>query len=86
MRPPRADIPVPVRPAPDHSATSVTRRVSAGCREQLDWTLVGEVVALESGLRAAAALEELDAAAQEARLRKIGEVPAERYFEISGSS
>ncbi|HUB38206.1 MAG TPA: hypothetical protein VMA72_05085 [Streptosporangiaceae bacterium] len=52
---------------------------------QFDWTLVGEAVAIASGVQAAAALDELDIAAAEARLRTIGEVMADRqrYIEIS---
>lgn len=51
---------------------------------QFDWTLVGESDALAHDLRAAAALDEIDVPAQEARLRKIREVMAERrrYLEI----
>jgi hypothetical protein len=51
---------------------------------QFDWTLVGESDALADDLRAAAALDEIDVPAQEARLRKIRGVIAERrrYLEI----
>ena len=45
---------------------------------QFDWTLVGEAVAIASGAQAAAALDELDIAAAEARLRTIREVMTDR--------
>jgi hypothetical protein len=38
---------------------------------QFDWTLVVEATALASGLRAVAALDEVDVGAQEARLASI---------------
>ena len=51
---------------------------------QFDSTLVGESDALADDLRAATVLDEIDVPAQEARLRKIREVIAERrrYLEI----
>jgi hypothetical protein len=51
---------------------------------QFDWTLVGESDALADDLRAAAVLDQIDVPAQEAQLRKIREVIAERrrYLEI----
>jgi hypothetical protein len=51
---------------------------------QFDWTLVGESDALAEHLGTAAALDEIDVPAQEARLRKIREVIADRrrYLEI----
>jgi hypothetical protein len=52
---------------------------------QFDWTLVGEAAAIASAVQATAALDELDVAAQEARLRSIREVMTDRqrYIEIS---
>ena len=52
---------------------------------QFDWTLVGEAAAVASGAQAAPALDELDIAALEGRLRAIREVIADRqrYIEIS---
>jgi hypothetical protein len=51
---------------------------------QFDWTLVGESDALAEALGAAVALDEVDVPAQEARLRKMREVIADRrrYLEI----
>jgi hypothetical protein len=51
---------------------------------QFDWTLVGESDALCQQVRSAMVLDEIDVPAQEARLRKIREVIAERrrYLEI----
>jgi hypothetical protein len=51
---------------------------------QFDWTLVGESDALSGDLAAAPVLDEIDVPAQEARLRKIREVIADRkrYLEI----
>jgi hypothetical protein len=51
---------------------------------QFDWTLVGEADALAGDLGRAGALDEIDVAAQEARLRKIREVIGDRrrYVEI----
>jgi hypothetical protein len=51
---------------------------------QFDWTLVGESDALSGELGRVAALDEIDVTAQEARLRKIREVIADRrrYLEI----
>jgi hypothetical protein len=51
---------------------------------QFDWTLVGESDALAVGLTDVMALDEVDVAATEARLRKIREVIGDRgrYLEI----
>jgi hypothetical protein len=51
---------------------------------QFDWTLVGEADALAAGLADVIGLDEIDIPAQEARLRKIREVIADRrrYLEI----
>jgi hypothetical protein len=51
---------------------------------QFDWSLVVEATALASGVRAAAALDQVDIGAQEARLASIREVMADRrrYCEI----
>jgi hypothetical protein len=52
---------------------------------QFDWTLVGEADALVTDLADVFALDEVDAAAVEARLRKIREVVSDRqkYVEIT---
>jgi hypothetical protein len=52
---------------------------------QFDWTLVGEAAAIATDVQAAAALDEVDIAGQEARLRRIREVMTDRqrYIEIS---
>ena len=52
---------------------------------QFDWTLVGEAVVIASDAQATAALDDLDVAAAEARLRTIREVMTDRqrYIEIS---
>jgi hypothetical protein len=52
---------------------------------QFDWSLVVEATALASGVRAVAALDQLDIGAQDARLATIREVMADRqrYIEIS---
>ena len=52
---------------------------------QFDWTLVGEAAAVAAGAQDTPALDELDIAAQEARLRTIREVMTDRqrYIEIS---
>jgi hypothetical protein len=52
---------------------------------QFDWTLVGEAAAIATAVQSAAALDELDVAALEARLRTIREVMTDRqrYIEIS---
>jgi len=52
---------------------------------QFDWTLVGEAAAIASAVQAATALDQLDVAALEARLRTIREVMTDRqrYVEIS---
>jgi hypothetical protein len=52
---------------------------------QFDWTLVGEAVAMSDELQRAPELDAVDVPAQEARLRKIREVMADRqrYTEIS---
>ena len=51
---------------------------------QFDWTLVGESDALSDDLGRTLVLDEIDVAAQEARLRKMREVLADRrrYLEI----
>lgn len=60
---------------------------SAGLDElmQFDWTLAGEADALAAGVDRVPALDELDAPAVEARLRKLREVIADRqrFLEIS---
>jgi hypothetical protein len=52
---------------------------------QFDWTLVGESDALSAELAGVFALDEVDAPAREARVRKMREVIADRqrYVEIS---
>jgi hypothetical protein len=52
---------------------------------QFDWSLVVEATALASGVREAAALDQVDVSAQEARLATIRGVMADRqrYCEIS---
>ncbi len=52
---------------------------------QFDWTLVVEAEALLTALQSVAALDEIDVAAQETRLRSMREVMADRrrYTEIS---
>jgi hypothetical protein len=52
---------------------------------QFDWSLVVEATALASGVRAAAALDQVDVGAQQARLATIRGVIADRqrYCEIS---
>jgi hypothetical protein len=52
---------------------------------QFDWTLVGEAAAMAADAAAVPVLDQLDVGAQEARLRKIREVMADRqrYTEIS---
>jgi hypothetical protein len=82
------DVSVAVRGLPLLNQDKVWDRVRhVGLDElmQFDWTLVGEAVAVASGAQAAAALDELDIAAQEARLRAIREVMTDRqrYIEIS---
>jgi len=82
------DVSVAVRGLPLLNQDKVWDRVRhVGLDElmQFDWTLVGEAVAVASGAQAAAALDELDIAAQEARLRTIREVMTDRqrYIEIS---
>jgi len=61
------------------------RRVGLDELLQFDWTLVGEAMALSEGLQKVAALDEVDVAAQEARLRTMREVMADRqrYIEVS---
>jgi hypothetical protein len=61
------------------------RRVGLDELMQFDWTLVGEADALVVALAGAFALDEVDVAAHETRLRKIREVIADRqrYIEIS---
>ena len=82
------DVSVAVRGLPLLNQDKVWDRVRhVGLDElmQFDWTLVGEAVAVASGAQAAAALDELDIAAQEARLRTVREVMTDRqrYIEIS---
>jgi hypothetical protein len=82
------DVSVAVRGLPLLNQDKVWDRVRhVGLDElmQFDWTLVGEAVAIASGAQATAALDELDVAATEARLRTIREVMADRqrYIEIS---
>jgi hypothetical protein len=52
---------------------------------QFDWTLVGEAAAMADDLQRSSALDEVDVPAQEARLRKLREVMADRqrYAEIA---
>jgi hypothetical protein len=52
---------------------------------QFDWTMVGEAMALSEGLQSVAALDEVDVAAQEARLRTLRQLMTDRqrYIEIS---
>lgn len=52
---------------------------------QFDWTLVGEAAAMADDLQRASALDEVDVSAEEARLRKLREVMADRqrYTEIA---
>jgi hypothetical protein len=52
---------------------------------QFDWTLVGEAAAMADEVQRASALDEVDVPAQEARLRKLREVMADRqrYTEIA---
>jgi hypothetical protein len=54
-------------------------------RDRGDWTLVGQADALAAGVDRVPALDELDAPAVEASLRKLREVMADRqrYVEIS---
>ena len=61
------------------------RRVGLDELMQFDWTLVGEADGLTADLSAVAALDEVDVAACEARLRTIRAVMADRqrYIEIS---
>jgi hypothetical protein len=82
------DVSVAVRGLPLLNQDKVWDRVrSVGLDElmQFDWTLVGEAAAIASGAQAASALDELDIAATEARLRTIREVMTDRqrYIEIS---
>jgi hypothetical protein len=77
-----------VRGLPLLNADRVWDRVRrAGLDElmQFDWTLVGEADALVTDLADVFGLDEIDAAAVEARLRKIREVVSDRqkYIEIS---
>ncbi len=76
-----------VRGLPVLNQDKVWNRVrQAGLDEllQFDWTLVGEADALSGDLDRALVLDEIDVTAQEARLRKIREVIADRrrYVEI----
>jgi hypothetical protein len=82
------DVSVAVRGLPLLNQDKVWDRVRhVGLDElmQFDWTLVGEAVAVGAAAHAAAALDALDNAAVEARLRTIREVMADRqrYIEIS---
>jgi hypothetical protein len=77
-----------VRGLPVLNQDKVWNRVrSAGLDEllQFDWTLVGEADAMADEMRRVTALDELDVAAQEARLRRLREVMTDRqrYVEIS---
>lgn len=60
------------------------RRVGLDELLQFDWTLVGESDALSGELRRVLALDEVDPAGVEARLRKIREVVGDRrrYLEV----
>ena len=76
-----------VRGLPLLNADRVWDRVrSVGLDElmQFDWTLVGEADALAADLRAALALNELDLAGLQGRLRQIREVitDRQRYLQI----
>lgn len=77
-----------VRGLPVLNQDKVWDRVrAAGLDEimQFDWTLVGEADALAADVQRVLALDELDIAALEARLRKLREVmnDRQRYIEIS---
>jgi hypothetical protein len=52
---------------------------------QFDWTLVGEADALAADVQQLLALDQLDVPAQEARLRRVREIMADRqrYIEIA---
>jgi uncharacterized protein (DUF1499 family) len=82
------DVASSVRGLPVLNSDKVWDRLrSVGLDElmQFDWSLVVEATALASGVRAAAALDQVDIGAQEARLATIREVMADRrrYCEIS---
>jgi len=82
------DVSAAVRGLPLLNQDKVWDRVrNAGLDElmQFDWTLVGEAAAVASAAQATAALDEVDVAAIEARLRTIREVMTDRqrYIEIS---
>ena len=82
------DVSVAVRGLPLLNQDKVWGRVRhVGLDElmQFDWTLVGEAAAVASAMQAATALDELNIAGQEARLRTIREVMTDRqrYIEIS---
>ena len=82
------DVSVAVRGLPLLNQDKVWDRVRhVGLDElmQFDWTLVGEAAAIASATQAAAALDALDIAALEGRLRTIREVMVDRqrYIEIS---
>jgi hypothetical protein len=82
------DVSAAVRGLPLLNQDKVWDRVrNAGLDElmQFDWTLVGEAAAIASAAQATAALDEVDIAAIEARLRTIREVMTDRqrYIEIS---
>jgi hypothetical protein len=77
-----------VRGLPVLNQDKVWDRVrSAGLDElmQFDWTMVGEADALAADAQRALALDELDLAAMDARLRRLREAMADRqrYIEIS---
>ena len=81
------DVAVTVRGLPVLNQDKVwdrVRRVGLDELLQFDWTLVGESDALAVDLGAAAALDEVDVPATEARLRTIRQVVADRrhYLEI----
>jgi hypothetical protein len=61
------------------------RRVGLDELLQFDWTMVGEADAMSTEVQRAQALDELDVPAQEARLRKIRDVAADRqrYIQVS---
>jgi hypothetical protein len=82
------DVASSVRGLPLLNSDKVWNRVSnVGLDElmQFDRSLVVEATALASGVRVAAALDQVDVGAQEARLATIREVMADRrrYCEIS---
>lgn len=77
-----------VRGLPLLSADKVwdrVRRVGLDELLQFDWTMIGEADDLLSDLESAAALDEVDVAAAEAKLRRIRDLAAQRrrYIEFS---